>query len=125
MEKRLLENKDDIIFLVDEFYKQVLTDEKIGYIFTEVAQLDVKKHMPIMYNFWESALFGAVSYKGNPMIKHIELHQKSLLSSAHFERWLKLWENTVNFHFRGEKAEEAIYKAKQIAALMQLKIGQL
>lgn len=123
--KRLLENKADIIFLVDEFYKQVLVDDKIGYLFTEVIQINLEKHMPLMYNFWESVLFGVATYKGNPMIKHLKLHQKSPLSSEHFDRWLILWENTVNDHFSGVKAEEAIAKAKQLGTLIQFKIRQL
>lgn len=47
-----IENRKDIEFLVDEFYKQVVKDELIGFFFTEVIALNMDQHMPIMYDFW-------------------------------------------------------------------------
>lgn len=112
----------DIKLLVNTFYQQVLKDEVIGHFFNEVIQLDLDAHMPIMYQFWESLLFGTHEYKGNPMVKHIALHQKSEMKQEHFDRWLSLWESTVNGHFSGPKADEAIQRARHIAALMHHKV---
>ena len=119
-----LENRQDIEFLINEFYKKVTKDALIGHFFTEVIQLDWKVHIPIMYDFWESILFGAMKYKGNPMVKHIELSRKSKILPKHFDQWLALWEETVQLHFQGEKAQEAIQKSKQIGGLMQFKVEQ-
>ena len=63
-----IESKDDIILLVNEFYTKIQIDPIIGYIFTDVAKLDWNVHLPKMYSFWESILFGTGSYKGNPMV---------------------------------------------------------
>jgi len=120
--KQDIQSEKDIQFLVDSFYNQVLVDEEIGYIFTEVAQISVEKHMPIMYNFWNSILLGTHSYYGNPMIKHIMLNEKSVLKPAHFQRWVTLWEKTINEHFEGEKATLAIERAKNIARIMEAKV---
>lgn len=117
-------NENDIKILVDKFYKKVLTDSEIGFIFTDIAHLSLEKHMSIMYSFWGSTLLGQHSYKGNPMTKHIDLNKIIPLKQNHFERWLELWEQTVNENFAGEKANEAISRAKNIAALMQYKIAQ-
>lgn len=117
-----IENRKDIEFLVDEFYKQVVKDELIGFFFTEVIALNMDQHMPIMYDFWESNLLGNMKYKGNPMTKHIVLNQKEPLTSVHFERWLQLWEETLSNHFQGSIAQEALKRAQQIAGLMQFKI---
>ena len=119
-----IQSREDIIFLVDTFYKQVLTDEAIGYIFTEVAQLDWEKHMPVMYDFWETMLLGNMLYKGNPMLKHIALDQKEKLTARHFDRWIQLWRETLKKHFTGEKAEEAMQRAEMMRQLMQYKIEQ-
>lgn len=111
----------DIEHLVDTFYEQVLTDELIGFFFTEIAKLDMKAHMPTMYNFWDSMLLGSRTYEGNPMVRHIHLSQKHPLGKVHFDRWLELWEKTVRENFEGAKAEEAIERAKSIAGLMLMK----
>lgn len=114
----------DIHLLVDEFYKKVVADPVIGFIFTQVVQLSWQKHIPIMYSFWGSLLLGTNTYAGNPMIKHLELDKLFPLTKEHFDRWLVLWEGTVQEHFAGPKADEAISRAKNIAGVMQLKIAQ-
>lgn len=119
-----LQHTEDVKLLVDTFYQQALNDEVIGHFFNEVIQLDLNAHMPVMYQFWESILFGSHEYKGNPMVKHIALHEKSRMESRHFERWLMLWTNTVNKLFAGPKADEAVQRANHIAALMQHKVSQ-
>ena len=60
-----IEVNDPNAFLVDEFYKKVLKDEVIGYLFTEVVELSWDKHIPVMYDFWETVLLGNMKYKGN------------------------------------------------------------
>ncbi|MBR9859413.1 group III truncated hemoglobin [bacterium] len=119
-----ISERKDIETLVDEFYKKVIPDPEIGYIFTEVEPLDWEKHIPIMYNFWESILLGNPVYKGNPMTKHIQLNKKEPLTAEHFQRWLYLWEETIHANFEGPKADEAVARAKHIAALMRHKISE-
>ncbi len=119
-----IENRKDIEFLVDEFYRHVVKDEVIGFFFTEVIELDFREHMPIMYDFWESNLLGTMTYKGNPMTKHILLNQKASLTPEHFQRWLQLWEEIIAKHFKGTIAQDALKRAQQIAGLMQFKIQQ-
>ncbi len=119
-----IQNRKDVETLVDRFYKQVVKDELIAVFFTKVVVLDWKVHISIMYNFWESILFGKATYKGNAMLKHILLNQKMPLKEEHFERWLMLWGHTIDENFKGEKAEEAKQKAKQIGDLMKFKVGQ-
>ncbi len=119
-----IHTRKDIEYLVDTFYEKVLEDDTIGYIFTDVAMIDLKKHMPVMYDFWETVLLGNMIYKGNPMITHIGLNKKSPLKKVHFDKWLELWEETVHDEFSGPKATEAITKANQLSDLMQHKIDQ-
>jgi len=119
-----LTTREDIEFLVDEFYKSIIEDDLIGHFFTEIVKLDWDKHMPLMYDFWETTLLGNMKYGGNPMLKHIELHGKEALKPEHFDRWSARWESAITKNFRGGKAEKAIQRARQIAHLMQLKIEQ-
>ena len=119
---RDIENRKDVEFLVDSFYKKALKDEVIGFFFTEVAQMDWDTHIPIMYNFWEGVLFGKGSYKGNPVKPHIDLHLKHPIKKEHFDRWISLFTQTVLEYFSGPTSEMAITRAKSIASIMQLKV---
>jgi len=49
-----IENRNDLILLVDTFYKEVQQNNTIGPIFTETAKVDWSHHLPKMYDFWES-----------------------------------------------------------------------
>ncbi len=117
-----IKNINDIKILLDTFYTKVLKDEVIGYIFTDIAKLKVEKHMPILYAFWDSVIFGTANYKGNAMLTHIELNKKEALTDAHFDRWQMLYFETVDELFVGEKANLAKDRVKAMRFLMQMKI---
>ena len=120
-------NKDithinDIRHLVDTFYRRVIEDDVIGYFFTSVVALDFEKHLPVMYQFWETILLGNAAYKGNPVQKHLDLHQREPLKEYQFDRWLALWNGTVDDLFEGKNASQAKQKAKTMKELMLAKI---
>ena len=119
-----IESRQDIEILVDAFYRKVVVDDIIGYFFNKVVQLSWEKHMPTMYDFWETVLLDNISYKGNPILKHIELNRLEALKKEHFTRWLLLWKETIDEHFKGPMAKTAKAKADQMAALMMYKIEQ-
>ena len=124
LQKKDIENRKDIEMLVDAFYTKVIKDETIGYIFNEVVKLDWEKHIPIMYDFWETTLFHKAIYKGNPMKIHVDLNVKEQLKKAHFDQWLALFNETVDELFDGEMANLAKTRALSIATIMQIKIHQ-
>lgn len=113
-----LESRADIEFLVNTFYDKVGRDETIGFFFSDVAKVDWSHHLPKMYAFWETLLFGQISYKGNPMAMHFPINEKVAMEKRHFAHWIKLWTETVEENFSGEMADLAIYKATNIANLM-------
>lgn len=120
--KKDIQKADDIKLLVDEFYKKAVDDKDLGHIFTDVAKVNWEHHLPIMYAFWESTLFGIQGYKGNPMDAHFKLNQKIELTGEHFSRWKSLFIQTIEENFNGEIAELAKDKAVSIADLMFYKI---
>lgn len=124
MIRRELRDRTGIQFLVDEFYRRVRKDPVIGYIFNDAANFSWETHIPVMVDFWETVLLGTTSYKGNPMVKHIELNRRTPLTEEHFARWKKLFFETLDAHFTGEKAAEAKKRAESIAALMMYKIAE-
>jgi hemoglobin len=118
-----IENRTDIILLVDRFYNHVQENQEIGPIFTEIAQVNWVHHLPKMYDFWESILFGKAIYKGNPMLTHFSLNQKTPLQEAEFGIWKAIFLQTVDELFAGENAETIKQKAQSIADLMHFKIN--
>ena len=119
--KRDIENRADIDHLMREFYAAAMADETIGYLFTEVAELDLDEHLPVIGDFWETILFqtGAYSkYGRTPLMVHGDLNSKSPLLFHHFERWLEIFAETVDSNFAGERAAFAKMRATAIANRM-------
>src|SRR5687768_16036120 len=110
-----IETRDDVERLVRTFYGRALTDPFIGFIFTDVAKLDLEAHVPRITSFWETILLGARSYGGGAFRPHAKLHAKVRLRDAHFTRWLNLWYRTVDELFAGERAELAKAHAQRVA----------
>lgn len=111
-----IETRADCERLVRTFYRRALTDPVIGYLFTDVARLDLEAHVPRITSFWETILLGAQSYGGGAFRPHAALHMKAPLRRAHFEQWLRLWAATVDELFAGERAELAKAHAARVAA---------
>jgi hemoglobin len=113
-----VESRADIDRLMEVFYERAIGDSVIGYIFTDVAKLDLEHHLPIIGDFWESLLFGTPAYQKhgrNPMLVHKDLHAKSELTLEHFERWLEIFAKTVDDLFAGENADHLKMRAQAIA----------
>lgn len=105
---RDVENRDDIDLLMREFYSRAMVDEKIGYIFTEVAKLDLDVHLPIIGDFWESMLFRSGDYGRhgrNPLQVHLALNMQEQLKREHFDRWLEIFHAVIDENFRGVYSE--------------------
>jgi hemoglobin len=101
--------------LVRAFYGRALTDPVIGFLFTDVAKLDLEAHVPRITSFWETILLGARSYQGGAFAPHAALHMQARLRRGHFERWLWLWHATVDELFAGDKARLAKAHADRVA----------
>ncbi len=102
-----LSTAEDIHQLVNAFYDKVLLDDLLSPFFTK---LDFTAHLPKMEQFWRFALLSEEGYTTNVTQKHLHMP----LNQAHFERWLALFNQTVDEHFEGDLAQQA----KQRAALI-------
>jgi len=119
-----INSRKDIELLINTFYEKVKKDDRIGFIFNDVARVDWDLHLPVMYDFWETLLLDAASYSKNAMEVHYSLNRKVPLEETHFQRWLELFFGTVDELFSGKTATMAKTKAKSIALLMQFKMKQ-
>lgn len=80
--------------LVSAFYQRAFTDPLLGPIFVDIAEMDLPAHLPVMCDFWESALLRTGSYHRNALLPHLRLNAKIELTATHFQRWLALWSAT-------------------------------
>ncbi len=110
-----IETREDCERLVRAFYERAFADPVIGWLFVDVAKLDLEAHVPIITSFWETILLGARSYSGGAFRPHAELHMQAPLRAGHFLRWLALWHATVDELFEGERAELAKEHADRVA----------
>ena len=116
-----IKGREEVIELVDAFYDKVNQDELLSPIFNQLVQVNWEAHLPKMYNFWDSLLFGTQTYKGKPFDHHRPLQ----LLASHFDRWVALFNETLDERFTGEKAEEAREKAVNIAGVFKFKMQML
>jgi truncated hemoglobin YjbI len=61
-----VETAQDVKRVVDAFYAKVNCDELLAPIFNEIAKVDWAAHLPTMYRFWDSLLFGSYSQQEAP-----------------------------------------------------------
>lgn len=116
-----IRSREDVRELVERFYAYATADAVIGHFFTH---LDLAAHLPRIEAFWCMVLFGDRSYQGDPMAAHVRLDHRTPMEPRHFERWLTLWERTVDELFAGAKADEAKQRARTIAPVMLHKVAQ-
>jgi len=122
--KHDIENRDDLLLLLQQFYNKLLADPSINYIFNDVAKIDLGHHLPILVDFWDMVLFQHDTYRKNAMQLHHQLNQKTPLTPKHFETWLRYFTLTVDELFQGERAFVAKQRALSIATAMQIKLAQ-
>ena len=125
MERHDIETRDDCERLVRAFYSRAMTDPILGFIFVDVAKLDLEEHVPVITSFWETILLGAQSYSGGAFAPHASLHHQVPLRAGHFERWLFLWRTTVDELFAGPHAELAKSHANRVGHAFYQRVASI
>jgi hemoglobin len=105
----------DVERLLRTFYTKLLKDELMAPHF---ADIDLEAHLPRIIAFWAFILIDQEGYKGNVYDKHRHMD----IGEAHFTRWVKLFSETVDEHFAGEKANLAKQRAMLLGYTFQTKM---
>lgn len=111
-------NIDQVKALVDKFYGKIREDDLLAPIFNRVIQDNWPKHLEKMYAFWQTILLKEHTYYGSPFVPHANLP----VEKRHFDRWLMLFDETLDENFKGQAAKEASWRAHKMAQMFQLKI---
>lgn len=120
-----ISTREHIRTLVVAFYGRAFRDELLGPVFTDVAQMDLDAHLPVMVEFWSTVLLGTRSYGGGAFLPHMQLHRQVPLTRRHFDRWLAIWRATVDDHFTGPVADDAKLRAERVADAFHDRLTQL
>jgi len=121
MKRSDIHNRTDIELLVNKFYTHVRADELIGPIFQEAIGDQWPKHLAKMYTFWETVLLDQHTYSGASFMPHARLP----IGTQHFDRWLQLFDLTLDTYFDGPVADDARARAAKMAVMFQAKLQYL
>ena len=111
-------SKENLNKLVIKFYAKVVKDDLIGPIFIDILGKDLKgekwqAHIQLLTNFWAAIALGESEYNSSPFAPHIEFADR--LSIKAFERWLKLFFETLNTIYEPALAQQFLARSKNIA----------
>jgi hemoglobin len=104
--------------LVETFYAKVRLDPDIGPIFNAIVD-DWPHHLALLKDFWSTVLLTTGRYKGDPMMRHLQLS----LDPNHFSRWLTLFAETASEVLPPNHAVTVIAKSERIAENFKLGIA--
>ncbi len=113
---RDIEKTEDITLLVDTFYTDVLRDNLLAPFF---KGLNFEKHKPKMVHFWSFVLLDEQGYTTDVTQKHINMR----LEKEHFDRWIELFNLTLDRLFEGERTEKARQRAVLLGWTIQSKLA--
>lgn len=119
-----IQTKADLYFLVDEFYKKLLSDNRINFIFTEIVKININEHLPILVTFWSQMILGTGGYTNNLTDIHLKIDHLGHLTPKMFDVWLGHFDKTVNEFFLGINANEIKKQASNLSVILQIKISQ-
>ncbi|MGM1429977.1 group III truncated hemoglobin [Sphingobacterium lactis] len=121
MEREDIKNLADIQILVDTFYDTIRKDQLLGPIFDGIIQDRWPEHLEKMYRFWQTVLLEEHTYYGSPFPPHAKMP----IQKEHFDRWIHLFNQTVDALYTGETADRAKWQGNRMAEMFQFKIQHL
>jgi hemoglobin len=104
--------------LMRAFYARVRVDPLIGPIFNSRIT-DWEPHMARICDFWSAVMLRTGRYRGQPMNLHVPLP----IDSAHFDRWLELFERTAYEVCSPEVAQTFVQRARTIGRSLEMGVA--
>ncbi|WP_349236681.1 group III truncated hemoglobin [Devosia sp. 919] len=107
--------------VVNAFYADARSDPLIGPVFNRLIPEDHwPRHLELIADFWSSMLLGTGRYGGRPLPKHIAIPE---LSDVHFQRWLRLFRQTVVRICPAEIAAVFIERSERVGNSFRMNIA--
>lgn len=110
-----ISTENDISLLVNTFYTRVRGDALLFAVFDPIVKDNWDRHLQRMVDFWSTLLLYTKKFTDDPLKKHLPLP----IDKVHFDRWLMLFNETIDELFKGQIAENAKKRANSIARIMK------
>jgi hemoglobin len=109
--------------MVVRFYREIVFDDVLGPVFEEVAEVDWSLHIPKLIDFWCRVLLGEPGYDGYLLHAHASVDEIETFQPEFFDRWLRLFVDTVDDGWEGPYAEKAKAHAVHVAGVLARRLG--
>jgi hemoglobin len=110
-----ISTESDVTLLVNTFYTKVRGDALLFAVFDPIVKDNWDQHLQRMVDFWSTLLLYTKKFTDDPLKKHLPLP----IDKIHFDRWLVLFNETIDELFKGQIAENAKKRANSIARIMK------
>ncbi|MEO6520269.1 MAG: group III truncated hemoglobin [Mucilaginibacter sp.] len=95
-----ISTENDISLLVNTFYTKVREDALLFAVFDPIVKDNWDQHLQRMVDFWSTLLLYTKKFTDDPLKKHLPLP----IDKVHFDRWLMLFNETIDELFKGQVA---------------------
>ena len=121
--KQDISTRNNIHFIITEFYKKLVADKNMLPFFEAIVREDhLEEHIETITDFWQDILLYTSSYSNNVMQKHLDFNEKVVFKKEHFVTWLSYLTKTIDAFFEGQNAQTMKDRAASIAMVMQVKM---
>lgn len=107
---RDLDDRGEIAELVTRFYRELAQDSRFHHYFHTVAAVDWPTHTRRMTDFWAGALLGGPADRRSAaevIEAHVRLHRAEPFDRELFDRWLEIFDSTLDEGWTGPMTEAA------------------
>ena len=104
---------NDVGVVVRRFYRALIADPLLGPLFERYG-VDWPHHIPKLQLYWEHVLLDRPGSPVNTIAAHGPVQRSTPFDREHVERWLELWDETVDDLYLGPVAERAKARARQV-----------
>lgn len=97
-------------------------DAVLAPVFDEVAETDWAVHIPRLIDYWCAILLGEHAYNGSLLGAHRAVHDREPFRDEHFDRWYRVWVESIDARWRGPTADRAKTHAQSTAGLISRRL---
>ena len=109
---------NDVGVLVYRFYRRAIPDPLLGPVFERFG-VDWPRHLPKLVAYWEHVLLNRPGIATNTVGAHGGFQNVAPFGPRHIDRWVALWEQTVDELYVGPVANLAKKRARQVGRALQ------
>ena len=109
---------NDVGVLVHRFYRRAIPDPLLGPVF-EGFGVDWPRHLPKLVAYWEHVLLDHPGIATNTVGVHGRVQNVAPFGQNHIDRWVELWERTVDELYAGPVADLAKTRARQVGRALR------